>query len=188
MLTPRQIEPRTFISDVGETVNYYSPRILYGLFYRKNLKNHLPQIHRWQRGGNTMTDSQKSQIKEMRFRGMSYGQICDSLKLPASTVKSFCRRNEISFTKPPLQEGVGICLCCGAPVVQNPKRKTKKFCSDSCRMTWWNRNLDKVNRKAVYEFVCPYCKKPFTVYGNANRKYCSHECYIADRFGGENDD
>ena len=21
-------------------------------------------------------------------------------------------------------------------------------------------------------------------YGNKNRKYCSHECYIADRFGG----
>lgn len=32
--------------------------------------------------------------------------------------------------------------------------------------------------------VCPVCKKPFTVYGNANRKYCSHECYIEDRFGG----
>ena len=32
--------------------------------------------------------------------------------------------------------------------------------------------------------ICPVCKKTFTVYGNANRKYCSHECYIEDRFGG----
>lgn len=52
----------------------------------------------------------------------------------------------------------------------------KKFCSDRCRMKWWNSHLDQVQRKANYDFVCPVCKKPFTVYGNANRKYCSHEC------------
>ena len=46
-----------------------------------------------------------------------------------------------------------------------------------------NINLDKVSRKAIYEFVCPACKKPFTAYGDKNRKYCCHECYVADRFG-----
>ena len=73
-------------------------------------------------------------------------------------------------------------------MAQDPKRKKKKFCSDACRMSWWNKNLDKVNRKAVYEFICPHCQQPFTAYGNAGRKYCSHACYIADRFGGEKDD
>ena len=41
------------------------------------------------------------------------------------------------------------------------------------------------NRKAVYHFVCACCGEPFTAYGNENRKYCSHSCYIAGRFGKE---
>lgn len=48
----------------------------------------------------------------------------------------------------------------------------------------YNSNLDKVNRKANYEFICPHCKKLFSAYGNKKRKYCSHACYIEDRFGG----
>ena len=64
---------------------------------------------------------------------------------------------------------------CGKEVVQPGGRKEKKFCSDKCRNKWWNSNLDKVNRKANYEFICPHCKKPFSAYGNKNRKYCSHQ-------------
>lgn len=83
--------------------------------------------------------------------------------------------------------GIGNCPCCGVKVAQNPGRKAKRFCSDKCRNKWWNSRLDQVERKAHYEFVCAYCKKPFTAYGNAGRKYCSHECYIKDRFGGGQD-
>ena len=53
-----------------------------------------------------------------------------------------------------------------------------------CRNKWWNSHLNLVNRKAVYQYVCPGCKKEFSVYGNGNRKYYTHECYIKDRFGG----
>ena len=78
------------------------------------------------------------------------------------------------------------CLCeyCGKDVKQLPGRKLKRFCSDKCRMAWWNQHQENVNRKANYDYVCAYCGKAFTAYGNANRKYCSHECYIEDRFGG----
>lgn len=76
------------------------------------------------------------------------------------------------------------CLCCGKTIIQYPGRKEKKFCSDSCRNQWWNGHLNLVNRKAMYDFVCPACGKPFTAYGNRNRKYCSQECYFKDRFGG----
>ncbi len=34
------------------------------------------------------------------------------------------------------------------------------------------------------EYRCPRCGSTFRAYRNRNRKYCSHECYIADRFGG----
>jgi len=40
-----------------------------------------------------------------------------------------------------------------------------------------------MNRKAVYPVVCAHCARPFESYGNAGRKYCSHGCYIAARFG-----
>ena len=36
---------------------------------------------------------------------------------------------------------------------------------------------------------CPHCGKEFHIYGDRRRKYCSHECYIADRFkGGDGDE
>jgi hypothetical protein len=66
---------------------------------------------------------------------------------------------------------------------KTPAGRRKKFCSDECRVKWWNAHQNQVSRKAVYEFTCAYCGKSFTVYGNNHRKYCSHDCYIKDRFG-----
>ena len=45
--------------------------------------------------------------------------------------------------------------------------------------------MTMVKRKAIYEYTCPTCGSAFTAYGNSHRKYCCHECYIADRFGGK---
>ncbi len=139
-----------------------------------------------------MTDTQKDRIRQMKAGGFGYIKIARELGLPENTVKSFCRREGLNGKVPdkgaPVPEaGIGTCPCCGAKVEQNPGRKAKKFCSDKCRNKWWNSRLDQVERKAHYEFVCAYCKKPFTAYGNAGRKYCSHECYIKDRFGGGQD-
>ena len=36
--------------------------------------------------------------------------------------------------------------------------------------------------EAQYHLQCVYCGKEFIVYGNANRRYCCHNCYIRDRF------
>ena len=63
----------------------------------------------------------------------------------------------------------------------------RKFCSDACRTAWWNSHPDCVDRKAVYAYTCAHCGKPFTAYGNKERKYCSRNCYISDRFGEERD-
>ena len=76
-----------------------------------------------------------------------------------------------------------FCPQCGAEVIQNPGRKEKKYCNNFCRLTWWNAHNERVRKKAIYHFECVYCKKPFTAYGNKHRKYCSHICYIKDRFG-----
>lgn len=134
-----------------------------------------------------MTDTQRKQIRNLRTAGLGYKKIAEQMEMSENTVKTFCRRNGLGGAIALQGEckDKHFCLCCGVEVVQNPGRKTKKFCSDKCRNRWWNAHLDKVNRKAVYEYECPHCKKAFTAYGNANRKYCSHECYIADRFGDE---
>lgn len=131
-----------------------------------------------------MTDEQRMQIVALREQGNGYKKIAQVLSISENTVKSFCKRNAIFRTEIVVSSDELRCQCCGKPVKQNQGRKTKKFCSDRCRMKWWNGHLDLVQRKANYDFVCPVCKKSFTVYGNAHRKYCSHECYIEGRFGG----
>lgn len=140
-----------------------------------------------------MTNEQKVQIAEMRKQGLGYIKIAQHLGISENTIKSFCRRNKLAGTMTAndaeaaqitLGAGIRPCKCCGEPVLQDPKRKPKLFCSDKCRNKWWNSHLYLVKRKAMYEYVCPTCGKSFTAYGNANRKYCCHECYIEDRFGG----
>ena len=135
-----------------------------------------------------MTDAQKTAIAEYRREGYGYKKISQLTGVCESSVKTYCRRNGLAGTAEAQAPAHRItekpCLCCGKPVVQYTGRKEKKFCSDACRNKWWNTHLHLVNRKAMYEFVCPVCGKPFTAYGNRNRKYCSHECYIEDRFGG----
>lgn len=137
-----------------------------------------------------MTDTQKSQIVKLREMGMGYTAIAKTLGISENTVKSFCRRNKLngvaaaSKKSKPLFDGLHFCHFCGKEVAQNPGRKKKKFCSDKCRNKWWNSNLDKVNRKAIYSFECLNCKNPFTAYGNSKRKYCCLECYANRNKGG----
>lgn len=131
-----------------------------------------------------MTEMQKQQIKGYRDCGYGYKKIGQLMGISENTVKTYCKRNGLGGVAAKPAKECCICKSCGKPIVQVPGRKQKKFCSDRCRNQWWNSHLDLVNRKAHYNFICPCCKRPFTAYGNANRKYCSHECYIEDRFGG----
>ena len=138
-----------------------------------------------------MTPDEKSRLSVMRKAGCSYAEIAEELGISKNTVKTFCRRNGLAVevkdapvTETPEQQEGKLCPTCGKPVIQTQGRKEKKFCSDVCRTRWWNSHLSLVNRKAVYEFSCPTCGSAFAAYGNRHRKYCCHECYIADRFGG----
>ncbi len=138
-----------------------------------------------------MNELQRKQIHQLRAEGKSYSSIASILKLSENTIKTFCRRNGlggVKATKALKQGEVHYCKNCGEVVIQPVGKKEKKFCSSYCRSKWWNAHLDQVNRKANYEFVCPTCHKTFIVYGNKNRKYCCHTCYIKDRFGGGSDE
>ena len=133
-----------------------------------------------------MTGTQKSSITEYRRKGLGYKKISQLTGVSENTIKTYCKRSGLGGVAASALSGGGgnTCKCCGAPIVQISGRKTRKFCNDACRARFWNTHLDVVNRKAYYEYICPACGKPFTAYGNAHRKYCCHECYIDDRFGG----
>lgn len=123
-----------------------------------------------------MNDTQRKAITDLRLKGCSYSQISIKVGLSENTIKTFCRRNNLKAEDIANAIGPqkGVCECCGKPTVMIEGKKPKRFCSSSCRNKWWNSNLDKVNKKAHYEFVCVRCHKPFTAYGNKERKYCCH--------------
>lgn len=137
-----------------------------------------------------MTNEERMIVSALRAQGMGYGAIARKVGISENTVKSFCRRNaqKAGTAQPDTQNREHLCLCCGAPVAQHTGRKEKKFCSDKCRNKWWNAHLDKVDRRAIREVICANCGRIFSVYGRAERKYCSHDCYIRHRFGGGADE
>ena len=124
-----------------------------------------------------MTASEKQQITSMRYARLSYADISAKTGISVNTVKTFCRRN--CLTDAELAEQ-SICMNCGCAITKG-KYRPKKFCSDKCRMAWWNTHQDQVNRNAHYSFTCAHCGESFTVYGNAHRKFCSRACYLASR-------
>jgi hypothetical protein len=134
-----------------------------------------------------MTDTQKQRIKEMRGEGKSYIKIAASLNIPENTVKSYCKRNNLGGRlKSNATDNVdspAYCKQCDKPLIQTRGIKTRKFCSPSCRSSWWAAHPGEINQTAVYHFTCERCDSGFTAYGNKERKYCSHACYVADRFG-----
>ena len=136
-----------------------------------------------------MTNEQKAVIRRLRQQNNSYVSIANTLGVSVSAVKGYCQRNGLTGLRAAAEstpDDPSVCLGCGKPITQREGIKRVKFCCPSCRQAWWNAHPEKVNRKAIYSFTCACCGRPFTAYGNRSRKYCSHECYITDRFkGGE---
>ena len=122
-----------------------------------------------------MTNQQKDQISALRSQGFGYATIAKAVGLKKDTVVAYCRKIGLTGTKATDNSRIDLdadfCLQCGALLTQTPGRKRIKFCSDKCRVAWWNSHPEKVNRKAVYDFTCAHCGKPFTAYGNAGRKF-----------------
>ena len=127
-----------------------------------------------------MTNEEKSQIISLRSSGVGYIKISQMLGVSNNTVRSFCRRNGLSGNS---DESKTSCKQCGKQIRLIRGRKPRKFCSDRCRQEWWNSHMHEVKHREVYQYICQHCGKPFSAYGNKNRKYCSRACYIADRYG-----
>lgn len=136
-----------------------------------------------------MTSSQKEKVKKMRQEGMSYSKIALNLGISENTIKAHCRRHNlganIKVRKVKEKEINIFCKHCGNTLIQGKKGKTKKFCSDNCRREWWRIHEAEYNKRAFYKLKCIGCGNEFESYGNKNRKFCDHRCYIDYRFKKE---
>lgn len=130
-----------------------------------------------------MTRGEKLMIAQYRAQGLGYTAIADTLGMPKNTVKSFCQRNGLGkdITVPAEPVPGHICRQCGENLGQPSHRKTRRFCSDACRLTWWHAHRD--HGRNAKQRVCPACQKEFAT--DRRQTYCSHTCYIRARFGRE---
>lgn len=132
-----------------------------------------------------MKIAQKEMIEKLRQNGNSYSSIADTMHISINTIKSYCKRNNINPANIIDNRNTVVPRCCpqcSNEVIHKPKCKPRRFCSDTCRVSWWNTHQNQVDRKAVYILKCINCGNLFESYGNKNRRYCQHSCYIDDRF------
>ena len=123
-----------------------------------------------------MNTHQKNQITAMRRKGCTYAKIAEDTGISINTIKSFCLRN-------PLTANDTIsCKNCGTQIRRQEHHRSRQFCSDKCRVAYWRKSHPE---RTVYSLTCKNCGASFTSKGNRQQKYCSHGCYIADRFGKE---
>ena len=122
-----------------------------------------------------MTDAERNRIIELQHKGYGYKKIAAETGLSTNTVKSFCSRHPLQNEA--ASETGALCRNCGIPLEHTPHKRKKLFCSDACRMAWWNAHPERVQRKAYYTLTCRCCGKQFESYGNAHRQFCSRACY-----------
>lgn len=121
-----------------------------------------------------MTDNQKRQIDHLRQEGCGYVKIAAMLGISENTVKSYCRRQSKGTEKEP----AAVCEECGK-LIDRGTRAHKRFCSDACRMKWWNKHPKP---DMSYTAQCACCGKEIHMRRKDERKYCSHRCYILARY------
>lgn len=138
-----------------------------------------------------ITVLQEEQIRQLRSQGIGYRNIAKQLNLTRDAVRYYCKshnlnghREVVRLNMQRMAEDESVCTYCGRELIQPHTGRKKRFCNDICRRKWWNQNRDKIreNPDAIYGFTCKCCGKEFTAYGNKKRTYCSHACYINDRF------
>jgi len=110
-----------------------------------------------------MNVQQRQAIHRLRGEGLSYAKISALTGISENTVKSYCRRNDLGSvaTEIPDTPVGSFCRQCGSPLTQTKGSKPKRFCSDKCRMTWWNSHPDAVNHKLVRQITCPEILFPY---------------------------
>ena len=102
-----------------------------------------------------MTIEEKLKVETMRTHGCSYDQIADLLKLPKSTIASYCQTNKIV----PIEDGGDSC-----------NSNHSSSCSSS---------HNGGNRNNVRFLICKHCGELFIPKTRRLQSYCSERCRIS---------
>ena len=133
-----------------------------------------------------VTAYQERRIRELRYRGVGYRSIAAELVISRDTVRNYCVSHELRGLATELSntDKREVCPCCGGKIIQPRRGRRRRFCSDTCCRKWWAAHPEAIRQspEAQRHLKCVYCGKEFIVYGSATRRYCSHNCYIRDRF------
>ena len=128
-----------------------------------------------------MNSEQKRIIADLRQSGFGYTEISEQLHLSINTVKSYCKRHNLQRQGKQNNASTRFCLQCGKEIPQLQHRKTKKFCSDRCRMIWWRQHSSLLRTPSKQTFICPVCHGSFSAYSSTKQKYCSRLCYARSK-------
>lgn len=129
---------------------------------------------------------QARKIEFLRKQGFGYRQIAAELDMPRDTIRYYCKTHNLAGNaKETYENAKGVtCSQCGKRLIQPSTGRKRLFCSDECRYRWWHANEKLIPRPlgSREEVTCANCGKPILDYVRKKRRYCSHECYIRDRF------
>lgn len=128
----------------------------------------LPELPLSENQNQVFDDVAKAKAIILRNKGYKYKEIAEHLGVNINSVKSHIHR---------LGNGETRCVQCSKPLPPS-KTKKRKFCSDECRIKWWNAHRE-LHEKSTAK-VCVLCGKEFMSY-DSSRKYCSSECYNQSR-------
>lgn len=138
-----------------------------------------------------MTEEQKQTIERLRDVGLGYRKIAIVLDLSRDKVRNYCKANGLDgYAKKRLQAKEGkqmeedcadsVCRHCGKPIEKQAIGRRRIYCSDECRKAWSKNHLP------LYKHECMFCGKKFES-SSKMQKFCSHDCYIRDRFWRKED-
>ena len=123
-----------------------------------------------------LSEYEKQMIIALKLKGYGSKRIAGQLGLNHSAVKTFIHRHGDDTT---YTAALGLCPCCGTPLVQTPGARAKKYCSDACRLKWWAQHQDQMDR-TLYTITCTQCGRSFET-PNPKRKFCGRACYAESR-------
>ena len=104
-----------------------------------------------------LSEKDKRDMDLLYAQGNNYKEISTALNLSYKQVYRYSKGT------------LGVrCLQCGKAIKQTPHKRQKKFCSDKCRIKWWNHNADLNTRTPHHTHDCDRA---------VEQKYCSRECY-----------
>lgn len=118
-----------------------------------------------------MTDKEKTTIDNLAASGATITDISEKLRISRNTVKSYLQRKKTA----------DVCLNCGADLTHIPHKKKKKFCSDKCRMHYWNTHPDEMSHTNSIVIKCEVCGKAVLSYRKKPRRFFSRECAAKGR-------